>query len=124
MKLTGWSISIALFLLIGAQPALPQASMVSASPPVNGTVSAPREISITFSEPIIASHDSIMVRDAKGARVNRSDIWLDGNGRIVNTSLRPLEAGTYRVDWHVQSRDPHVKGSFHDVRGSFTFRLQ
>src|SRR5688572_11040622 len=113
MTFTGWSISIALFLLIGAQPALSQASMVSTSPPVNGTVSDPREVSITFSEPIIASHDSIMVRDAKGARVNRSDIWLDGNGRIVNTSLQPLEAGTYQVDWHVQSRDSHVKGSFH-----------
>ena len=120
MKLNRWSllgVPVAL-LLIGTQPAFAHASMVRASPPVNGTVSAPSEVSIMFSEGIIASHDSIMVRDAKGARVDRGDIRLDGNGRIVRTSLRPLEPGTYRVDWHVQSRDSHT------VQGSFTFRVR
>jgi methionine-rich copper-binding protein CopC len=120
MKLTPWFKPAAalMLLLVGAQPALPHASMIRASPPANGTVNAPREVSIMFSERIKPSQDAITVHDAKGVRVDRDDIRLDGNGRIVRASLQPLGPGTYRVTWRVQSSDSHT------IQGTFTFRVR
>jgi methionine-rich copper-binding protein CopC len=121
MTLNRWLIPTvtAVLWLAGAQLALPHASLIRASPPANSAVqTAPREVSLLFSERVRAAPGAIAVRDAKGARVDKGDIRLDTNGRIVRTSLQPLGPGSYRVNWRVRSNDGHT------VQGSFTFRVR
>ncbi len=121
MKLTQRLLPLLLivFCVTNATPALPHASLVRSSPPANAALkTAPRDVSILFSERVRAAPDAVAVRDAKGSRVDQGDARMEGNGRVVRTSLQPLAAGTYRVNWRVQSADSHT------VQGSFTFHVR
>jgi methionine-rich copper-binding protein CopC len=120
MNLSRRKITLALLALLGAgtSPARSHAAMIRSSPPANGTVkTAPQQVAIYFSERVRAASDAMSVTDQSGARLDRADAKPDGNGRVVRVSLEPLEAGTYRVNWRVQSSDKHT------VQGSFTFRV-
>jgi methionine-rich copper-binding protein CopC len=110
---------VAATLLVGAaSSALSHASMIRSSPTANSTVKVtPRQVSIFFSERVKAAPGAIAVQDAKGDKVDLGDAKSDNNGRVVRTSVRLLEAGSYRVDWRVQSRDGHT------VQGSFAFQV-
>jgi hypothetical protein len=70
-----------------------------------------------FSERVRSAPGAVTVKDASGVRVDLDDAKSDNNGRVVRTSVRPLETGTYRVDWRVQSSDSHA------AQGSFTFQV-
>jgi methionine-rich copper-binding protein CopC len=112
-------IVLVVFLLLGTTSAFPHASLVRASPPINGTVqNAPREVSILFSEKVQAPPGAIAVRDASGARVDEGEARLDSNGRVIRASLKPLSPGTYKVNWRIRSADGHT------AEGSFTFRIR
>ena len=112
-------LAVTMLLLVAASPAFPHASLIRASPTANGIVkTAPKQVSIFFSERVRAALGAIAVQDANGVKVDFGDAKSDNNGRVVRTSLRPLEAGTYRVDWRVQSGDSHT------VQGSFTFQVR
>jgi methionine-rich copper-binding protein CopC len=120
MNLSRRKITLALLALFGASisPAFPHAAMIRSSPQSNGTVkAAPQQVAIYFSERVRAGSDAISVTDQSGARLDRGDAKPDSNGRTVRVSLHPLKAGTYRVNWRVQSSDKHT------VQGSFTFRV-
>ena len=87
-----------------------------ASPPVGGAVaSAPREVSLTFSQNLEAAFTSVQVTDANGARVDQGKPQISGN--TMRVALESLPAGTYRVRWRVLSVDTHK------TEGSFTFTV-
>ena len=120
MMLNRRKISLALLALLGVgpSPSRAHASMIRSSPQANATVkTAPQQVALYFSERVRAASGAISVTDQSGARVDRGDAKPDSNGRVVRVSLQPLKAGTYRVNWRVQSSDSHT------VQGSFTFRV-
>lgn len=87
-----------------------------ASPLVGSTVaSAPREVSLTFSQNIEAAFSSVQVTDASGARVDQGKAQVSGN--TMQVGLKSLAAGTYRVHWQALSVDTHK------TQGSFTFTV-
>jgi copper resistance protein C len=107
------------FVLLGVPSAFPHALVVRSNPAANASVqTAPREVSIFFSERIQAAQAAIVVEDANGLRVDDDDSRVDPNGRVVRVTLKPLSAGTYSVKWRVQSTDTHKS------EGTFVFRVQ
>jgi methionine-rich copper-binding protein CopC len=106
-------------LLLGVPPAHAHASVVRVSPAANGSLqTAPRDVSILFSERVQAAADAIVVQDASGARVDQGDARSESNGRVVRASLKPLSVGTYKVMWRIKSSDGHT------AEGSYSFRVR
>jgi len=87
-----------------------------ASPAVGSAVaSAPREVSLTFTQNLEAGFSSVQVTDANGARVDQGKPQISGS--TMRVGLKSLAQGTYRVRWHVLSVDTHK------TEGSFTFSV-
>jgi methionine-rich copper-binding protein CopC len=87
-----------------------------ASPLVGSTVaSAPREVTLTFTQNLESSFSSVQVTDSNGARVDQGKAQVSGN--TMRVGLKSLSAGTYRVRWHALSVDTHK------TEGSFTFTV-
>jgi len=87
-----------------------------ASPLVGGSVAtAPREVTLWFTQSLEPAFSRAEVTDASGARVDQGKAQISGS--TMHVGLRPLAAGTYRVHWHVLSVDTHT------TQGSFTFHV-
>jgi methionine-rich copper-binding protein CopC len=87
-----------------------------ASPLVGGTVAtAPREVTLWFTQSLEPAFSRAEVTDANGARVDQGNAQVSGS--TMRVGLKPLGAGTYRVRWHVLSVDTHT------TQGSFTFHV-
>ena len=87
-----------------------------ASPLVGSTVaSAPREVSLTFTQNLETAFSSVQVTGANGARVDQGKPQISGN--TMRVGLKSLSPGTYRVRWHALSIDRHK------TEGSFTFSV-
>jgi methionine-rich copper-binding protein CopC len=87
-----------------------------ASPLVGSTVaSAPREVSLTFTQNLESAFSSVQVTDANGARVDQGKPQISGN--TMRVGLKSLTHGTYRVRWQALSVDTHK------TEGSFTFSV-
>jgi methionine-rich copper-binding protein CopC len=102
-------------VLLGGAAAYAHAHLDRASPPVGGTVrTAPREVTLSFSQKLEPSFSSAEVHDAAGARVDQG---ARVSGTQIHVSVKPLPPGTYKVRWHVLSVDTHK------TEGSFSFRV-
>jgi methionine-rich copper-binding protein CopC len=87
-----------------------------AEPRVGNTVAtAPREVTLWFTQRLEPAFSTITVTNAAGQRVDAGKTRVSGNQMSV--SLRSGGAGTYRVNWRVLSVDTHR------TDGSFTFRV-
>ena len=96
--------------------ALGHAVLQGANPLVGSTVaSAPREVSLTFSQNLESAFSSVEVTDTNGGRVDQGKVQINGN--TMRVGLKSLPQGTYRVRWQVLSVDTHK------TEGSFTFRV-
>jgi len=106
----------ALLAVLGNAAVRAHAMLDHASPAVGSTVaSAPRDVSLTFSQNLEAGFSSVQVTDANGGRVDQGKPQISGN--TMRVGLKSLAAGTYRVRWHVLSVDTHT------TEGSFTFSV-
>lgn len=108
-----------LFLLGGEFPALAHAQLRGATPAAGSTVaSSPAEVLVNFSEPLEAAFSTIIVRDALGKRVDKTDAHLDSQDRKkMRVSLPPLTKGIYIVEWRALTTDTHR------TEGAFIFRV-
>src|SRR5580693_2324854 len=106
---------LSLFLIgLGGAAAHAHAFLDHASPLVGSTVaSAPREVSLTFTQNLESAVSSVQVTDANGARVDQGKAQISGN--TMRVGLKALTHGTYRVRWQALSVDTHK------TEGSFTF---
>jgi copper resistance protein C len=87
-----------------------------ASPLVGSAVAtAPREVSLSFTQNLEAAFSSVEVTDANGARVDQGKPQVSGS--TMRIGLKSLSPGTYHVHWHVLSVDTHK------TEGSFTFHV-
>ena len=89
-----------------------------ANPRVGSTVAtAPKELSLWFTEKLEPAFSTAEVRNAQGA-VQSGKARVDGGDRTeLHVPLKALSPGTYTVVWRVLSVDTHR------TQGSFTFTV-
>jgi copper resistance protein C len=108
--------TIPLLLMLAMGEASAHALLDHAEPRVGNTVAtAPREVTLWFTQKLEPAFSSITVTNSAGQRVDAGKTRVSGNQMSV--SLRSGGAGTYRVNWHVLSVDTHR------TDGNFTFRV-
>jgi methionine-rich copper-binding protein CopC len=81
----------------------------------NKIATAPREVTLWFTQKLEPAFSSVTVTNAAGQRVDTGKPRVSGNQMSV--LLRSGGAGTYRVNWRVLSVDTHT------TDGSFTFQV-
>jgi methionine-rich copper-binding protein CopC len=87
-----------------------------ASPLVGSTVAtAPREVTLSFTQSLEPSFSSVQVTDAKGTRVDQGKAQISGS--TMRVGLKALSPGTYKVHWRALSVDTHT------TQGSFSFHV-
>ncbi|MDU0299899.1 copper resistance CopC/CopD family protein [Streptomyces sp. PAL114] len=105
-------------LLAGAAPASAHAALTGSDPAQGAVVdTAPAQVSLTFSEPIAVSDDSVRVLDPKGERVDKGAPANPSGTTFSVRLLSGLPDGTYTVAYQVVSADSHP------VAGAFTFSI-
>lgn len=105
----------AVALLGPASPLAAHAVLLSASPPPGSLLETPpAEVTVTFSEPVSAEADSIVVIDAEGTVVSGP---AEGRGATVVAPLESADTGWHAVSWWAVSDDGHP------VSGAWTFRI-
>ncbi|MGW7449267.1 copper resistance CopC/CopD family protein [Kitasatospora sp. NPDC054795] len=107
-------------MLAGAGPASAHATLDSTDPRQNSVVAtAPQAVTLTFSESVSLSGDSVRVLDPAGQAVDTGNpAHADGKGNTARVGLRGgLANGTYTVAWRAVSDDSHPVG------GAFTFSI-
>ncbi|MGW1187844.1 copper resistance CopC/CopD family protein [Streptomyces sp. NPDC002559] len=109
-------------LLGGAGPVSAHAALTGSDPQDGAVVAtAPKEVTLTFSEQVALGDDSIRILDPDGKRADTGTAPRDlGNGSVVKYGV-PLRTGlpdgTYTVAWQAVSADSHP------VSGAFTFSV-
>ena len=105
-----------LFLTVSVGAAHAHASLAHASPSVGSNISvAPKEVILTFTERLEAAFSKLTVMDANGTEVSQGKAQVNDN--TMRISLKPLNAGIYKVNWRAVSIDTHK------IEGSFTFSV-
>ena len=108
----------AAFALLAA-PAFAHAMLEHASPPVGGTVSAPAEIRITFSEGVEPKFSSVALSGPAGAVALQKPTTAPGDNKTLVVKIgKTLAPGTYTVNWRAVSVDTH------HTQGSFDFSIK
>jgi len=110
-------VLFSLFIIASASgSAQAHAFLDHASPLVGSTVpSAPREVTLSFTQNLEPAFSTVEVTDASGARVDQGKASVSGN--TMRVGLKSLPAGSYKVQWHALSVDTHT------TQGTFTFHV-
>jgi hypothetical protein len=107
---------IPLILLLAMGEASAHAFLDHAEPRVgNKVATAPREVTLWFTQKLEPAFSSVTVTNPAGQRVDTGKPRVSGSQMSI--SLRPAGSGTYHVTWHVLSVDTHT------TDGSFTFQV-
>jgi methionine-rich copper-binding protein CopC len=93
----------------------PTPSSKRATPPVGGTVGAPKEIRLELSEGVEPKFTGVTLTSASGATVPVGPAKTEaGNAALLIVPIaKPLAPGVYTVRWHADSVDTHhTQGEF------------
>ncbi|MCD9143699.1 copper resistance CopC/CopD family protein [Streptomyces albireticuli] len=104
----------------GAGTASAHAALTATDPATGSVVpTAPQRVTLTFSEGVLLTADSVRVLDPRGERVDEGrPTHVDGRSGTASVGLRGgLVDGTYTVAWQAVSADSHP------VAGAFTFSV-
>jgi copper resistance protein C len=102
-----------------SRAAFPHAFLDRASPAVGSSVaSAPANLKLTYTEAVEPAFSTVTVKNASGERVDDGKPAAESGGRVLQVKLKPLQAGTYQVEWHVTSVDTHK------TEGHFSFTVK
>jgi copper resistance protein C len=105
-------------LLLSAVSANAHAYLDRAEPRVGTSVSsAPRQLSLWFTQNLEPAFSGAEVRDSAGVRVDQGSRIDPSNRSLMRVSLKPLRPGSYKVHWRVLSVDTHT------TEGSFSFQV-
>src|ERR1700732_2972194 len=109
-------LTILLLVFAATREATAHAFLDHAEPRVgNKVATAPREVTLWFTQKLEPAFSTITVTNAAGERVDAGKTRVSGNQMSV--SLRSGGAGTYHVRWRVLSVDTHR------TDGNFTFQV-
>ncbi len=88
--------------------AVAHAMLLKATPGAGGSVSAPTELLLQFSEGVEPSFTTVAVTNAAGERVDRgAPKTASGDQTTLHVGLTALKPGDYKVEWHATSVDTH-----------------
>ncbi|MFI0242946.1 copper resistance CopC/CopD family protein [Streptomyces sp. NPDC016845] len=105
-------------LLAGAAPASAHAALTGSDPQQGAVVeTAPKQVSLTFSEDVAMSGGSVRVLDPAGKRVDSGKAGHPGGTTYTVGLHAGLPDGTFTVAYQVVSADSHP------VSGAFTFSI-
>jgi len=105
-------------LATGTADAYAHAYLDRAEPRVGSTVAtAPRTLSLHFTQNIEPALSTIEVRNAAGDRVDQGRPHAGGSRTVLQVGLKSLPPGSYQVHWRVLSADTHT------TEGSFSFQV-
>jgi methionine-rich copper-binding protein CopC len=109
-------LTVPLLLLLATGEASAHAFLDHAEPRVgNKVATAPREVTLWFTQKLEPAFSSITVTNSAGQRVDTGKTRVTDSQMSV--SLRAGGTGTYHVTWHVLSVDTHT------TDGNFTFQV-
>lgn len=108
-------LAASLAFAFAATAALAHAQLEKAVPAVGGSVAAPSEIRLKFSEGVEPRFSGVMLDADKGGaaalgapRIDPADASV-----LIVKIAKPLAPGAYTVHWHAVSVDTHkTQGSF------------
>ena len=106
----------AIWLALSGQ-AFAHAHLVSATPPVGGTVAtSPTELDLRFSEALNLKFSGVKVTGPDEAELTLEEpMLMDDDTTFMAMIASKLAPGTYSVEWHALSSDGHK------TQGSYTF---
>ncbi|MFE1949581.1 copper resistance CopC/CopD family protein [Streptomyces sp. NPDC059524] len=105
-------------LLAGAAPVSAHAALTGSDPQQGAVVeTAPKRVTLTFSETVALSDDSLRVLDPAGKRVDDGKARGAGGTKYAVGLHSGLPDGTFTVAYQVVSADSHP------VSGAFTFSI-
>jgi methionine-rich copper-binding protein CopC len=107
-------MTISLGNLASAHPQLQ-----SAEPGAGVATASPKEIRITFSEPVIPRFSGVELKDQSGKPITTGKSETDpANRKVLVVPIKEqLAPGAYNVEWHAVSDDTHR------VNGSYSFSV-
>ena len=114
--MTRCSAVAAIALLLAVGPAQAHAMLEHAVPGAGATVSAPKEVTLDFSEALEPSFSIVTVTDANGHNVTTGPSQAEGTRMSV--PLNQLAPGEYHVGWRALSIDTHR------TDGHFVFQVR
>ncbi|REC94714.1 copper homeostasis periplasmic binding protein CopC [Kushneria indalinina] len=103
-----WMAPVLLGALMISGQALAHAHLKASSPGEGESISAPHEITLSFSEGLELAFSEVDVVGTDGNSVELDEARLQDGGRTLVTPISDeLESGSYDVHWHVLSVDGH-----------------
>jgi methionine-rich copper-binding protein CopC len=110
------TMAIVVLWCLAAIEANAHAFLDHAEPRVGSTVqSAPREVSLSFTQQLEAAFSSAEVRDSSGNRVDQGRAQVSGT--VMRVGVKALPPGVYKVHWRALSVDTHT------TEGTFSFTV-
>ncbi|MFF8261484.1 copper resistance CopC/CopD family protein [Streptomyces virginiae] len=112
--------AVCALLVAGAGSAFAHAGLTGSDPADSSVLKeAPRQVTLTFTESVTFSEDSVRVLSPENQRVNPAPAqYVDGRGNTARVQLSDaLPQGTYTVAWRVVSADGHP------ISGAFVFSI-
>lgn len=108
---------LSLFVAASAPIAASAHAFLDHASPLVGSImrTAPREVSLTFTQNLEPAFSTVQVFDGSGARVDQGKAQISGT--VMRVGLKPLPPGTYKVHWRALSVDTHA------TEGSFSFHV-
>ena len=103
-----FAVLAAALALVPAAPALAHAHVVSSTPAANAAVSAPAQISVTFSEKLVPAFSKLSVSMA-GMNMNvpvKTSLSADGKTLTAKPQGAFMKGG-YVISWAAASADGH-----------------
>ncbi|MSO78302.1 MAG: hypothetical protein EXQ79_01695 [Acidimicrobiia bacterium] len=106
----------AVLVMLVATPASAHASLLESNPAPGAVLqSSPKQVTLSFTEPVSTSLGAIRVYNSASKRVDSGDVKVRNN--VVELTLPKLDDGSYAVAWRVSSEDAHP------ITGVFTFQI-
>ncbi|WP_417232271.1 copper homeostasis periplasmic binding protein CopC [Brevundimonas sp.] len=103
---------------LAATAASAHAHLTAATPAANSTATAPRSVTLTFSERLIPAFSRLEIVNAAGTRSTVVTTVSEDGKSLVGTLSAPLTTGRYTVHWAIASGDGHRMTGTH----AFTVR--
>ena len=105
-------------LLLSATAAYAHVDLVSSTPAVNATVTAPARLTLTFSDAVVPAFSGFELINSAGATVAVRTSVSEDRKSISGVPAQRLTSGRYTVNWRIAAGDGHR------MTGSFAFTVR